>query len=115
MQVIVEQSIWFRQYILISNILTEETLTDSQIVEYIMEDTTCQNQIVEDEDSEEDVPLTTVSEAFQGLKVFVKFFEEQDDKNDFKLKDLGVLCNYYRIMEHKCMTSKKQKDLHYFW
>ncbi len=71
-----------------SLIPTEEHLTDEQIINLIQ----FEEMENEDEDtSDEEIPLlVTAKQAINGLEIFIKYFEQQNDISKFNTNELHI-------------------------
>lgn len=70
-----------------SPIPTEEHLTDEQIINLIQ----FEEMENEDEDtSDEEIPLVTAKQAINGLEIFIKYFEQQNDISKFNTNELHI-------------------------
>jgi len=100
-----------REYfqILDQDILTEEQLNDEQIINLL------QNEDESDDDSsDEDILLVSEKQGVDALKIFINYFEQQDDP-EFNVDDLRIFRKYLRISRIKEINLKKQSTLDMFF
>ena len=89
-----------------SPIPTEEHLTDEQIINLI------QFEEMENEDkdtSDEEILLVTAKQAINGLEIFIKYFEQQNDISKFNTNELHIFRKYLRTTKVIEIDSKKQR------
>jgi len=89
-------------------ILTEEYLTDEQIINMIQADK--ENQEVEESKNDKEISIVSVKNAVSRLKNFIKFFEQQNNVK-FNNDDLHVFRKYLQIGKLIEFNSKKQWTL----
>ena len=95
------------------DILTEEFLTEEQIINMIQSE---KNQdIEEDDDEDEDEAIELVSEkkAIDALEILINYFEQQTN-SEFNTDDLRIFRKYLRVIRVKEIDSKKQSTLDLF-
>src|SRR6266498_1629535 len=71
-----------------NNVLTEENLNDDQIINLVQNENEEINRS-DDDDSDEEIPLILIKNGMEGLKIFIDYFEQQNDLT-FDLKDLSI-------------------------
>ncbi|CAG8474861.1 6202_t:CDS:2 [Dentiscutata erythropus] len=86
-------------------IATEEALMDQQIVNLVQNE----NNIVENDqdDSDEEPSEISTQEAYNALKTWLSFFEQQES-SDFDMKDIKIFKKYSKIINRILSDSKKQ-------
>ncbi|CAG8513864.1 18480_t:CDS:2, partial [Racocetra fulgida] len=89
-------------------IATEEALTDQQIITLVQNE----DNIIEDdqEDSDKEPSEISTQEAYNALKTWLSFFEQQES-SDFDMKDIKILNKYSKIMSRILSDSKKQSSI----
>ena len=100
-----------REYlqILDQDILTKEQFNDEQIINLL------QNEDESDDDSsDEDVLLVSEKQGVDALKIFINYFEQQDDP-EFNVDDLRIFRKYLSISRIKEINSKKQSTIDMFF
>ncbi|CAB4475246.1 unnamed protein product [Rhizophagus irregularis] len=75
---------------------TEENLTDKEIVNLVQFKKEGGNLNDEEEDEDDEIPLVSVKKAVSGLKIFINYFEQQDN-SEFNIDDLRVFRKYLQI------------------
>src|SRR5206468_34145 len=65
-----------------NNIATEEPLTDSQIIEIVLEENNSALQNTNNESDNEETPTVSMKEGLVSLKKWINFFEQQNS-DDF--------------------------------
>ncbi|CAG8798373.1 14521_t:CDS:1, partial [Cetraspora pellucida] len=89
-------------------IATEKALTDQQIITLIQNE----DNIIEDdqEDSDKEPSEISTQEAYNALKTWLSFFEQQES-SDFDMKDIKILNKYSKIMSRILSDLKKQSSI----
>jgi len=93
---------------------TEENLTDEEIVNLVQFEKEGGNLNDDDEDEDDEIPLVSVKKAVSGLKLFINYFEQQDN-SEFNIDDLRVFRKYLRIARTQEFNSKGQSTLDMFF
>jgi hypothetical protein len=100
-----------REYLqlLDQDIPTEEQLNDEQIINLL------QNEGKSDDNSsDEDIRLVSEKQGVDALKIFINYFEQQDDP-EFNVDDLRIFRKYLRIARIREINLKKQSTLDMFF
>ncbi|CAB4397697.1 unnamed protein product [Rhizophagus irregularis] len=95
-------------------ILTEENLTDKEIVNLVQFEKEGGNLNDEEEDEDDKIPLVSVKKAVSGLKMFINYFEQQDN-SEFNINDLRIFRKHLRIARTQEFNSKRQSTLDMFY
>ncbi|CAB4481133.1 unnamed protein product [Rhizophagus irregularis] len=93
---------------------TEENLTDEEIVNLVQFEKEGGNLNDDDDDEDDEIPLVSVKKAVSGLKLFINYFEQQDN-SEFNIDDLRVFRKYLRIARTQEFNSKGQSTLDMFF
>lgn len=96
------------------NILTEEYLTEEQIISMIQSE---KNQVIEESDDDDEIeiiPPVSAKKAIDGLKAFINYFERQNN-SEFNSEDLHIFRKYLRIVRVNEINSKKQSVLELYF
>ncbi|EXX65839.1 hypothetical protein RirG_129510 [Rhizophagus irregularis DAOM 197198w] len=93
---------------------TEKNLTDEEIVNLVQFEKEGGNLNDEEEDEDDEIPLVSVKKAVSGLKIFINYFEQQDN-SEFNIDDLRVFRKYLRIARTQEFNSKRQSTLDMFF
>src|SRR6266540_697085 len=99
--------------ILDNDILTEENLNDDQIINLIQNENEEINRS-DNDDSDKEIPLISIKNGMEGLKMFIDYFEQQNDLT-FDLKDLSIFRKYLQIIKTKEFNSRNQSKLDQFF
>ena len=92
-------------------ILTEEYLTEDQIINLVRSE---EEENESDADtSDEELPLVSAKDGVNALRMFINYFEQQDD-DDFNIDDLCIFRKYLRVAKNKEFNSKTQSTLDVF-
>ncbi|CAG8705401.1 10953_t:CDS:2, partial [Cetraspora pellucida] len=94
-----------------TTILTEEDLTDDQIVQLVLKE---EKDHSESDNSEFETLLISVKKVYDALKTWIEFFEQQNH-NNFDVKDLKIFYKYSNITHHIYEGSKKQTKIQTFF
>ena len=95
-------------------LVTEDTLSDTEIVEMVLEDAQIEAgaDVDSDEDNEEPPPpMVTIKEAYESLKKVIRFEEQQDEINDYNIKNLEMFRKYLPYYEKLIDKSKIQPKI----
>lgn len=95
------------------DILTEENLSDDQIINLVQNEDEEINRS-DDDISDEEIPLISTKKGIEGLKTFIDYFEQQNNP-EFNLKDLSIFRKYLRIIKTKEFNSRNQSTLDGFF
>ena len=96
-------------------ILTEDILTEEQIINMIQADKEDQEmEENENEDEDEEIPPVSVKKALDGLETFISFFEQQNNL-EFNINDLHIFRKYLQVVRVKEINMKKQCTLDLFF
>ncbi|GET03376.1 tigger transposable element-derived protein 6-like [Rhizophagus clarus] len=93
-------------------ILTEQPLTDAEIIQLILKEEN-ENPEINDDDKEEH-PVISMQEGFNSLKTWVQYFEEQESE-EFDMKKIKIFRKYMGVMHCKLFESKIQKNITSFF
>ncbi|GES72568.1 hypothetical protein GLOIN_2v1472481 [Rhizophagus clarus] len=93
-------------------ILTEQPLTDAEIIQLILKEEN-ENPEINDDDKEEH-PVISMQEGFNSLKIWVQYFEEQESE-EFDMKKIKIFRKYMGVMHRKPFESKIQKNITSFF
>ena len=70
----------------------------------------CNKIELDDSESGNESLAITIKEGFNGLKIWIQYFEEQNDK-EFNIEKMHIFRKYMNIMWRKLVESKKQKTI----
>jgi hypothetical protein len=68
----------------------------------------------DDNSSDEDIRLVSEKQGVDALKIFINYFEQQDDP-EFNVDDLRIFRKYLRIARIREINLKKQSTLDMFF
>ncbi len=94
-------------------ISTEQALTDIEIIRLVLDKERNKVELDNSESGNESLAIT-IQEGFNGLKTWIQYFEEQDDK-EFNMEEMRIFRKYMDIMRQKLVESKKQKTITSFF
>ena len=93
------------------SIPTEENLSDEQIINLVQLE---ENEDKDENSSDEEIPLITAKQAINGLEIFIKYFEQQNDNLRFNISELHIFQKYLYITKVVEINSKKQSTIDNF-
>jgi len=94
-------------------ISTEQALTDIEIIHLVLDEEHNEIELDDSESGNESLAIT-IKEGFNGLKTWIQYFEEQNDK-EFNMEEMHIFRKYMDIMRRKLVESKKQKTITSFF
>ena len=94
-------------------ISTEQALTDIKIIRLVLDEERNKVELDDSESGNESLAIT-IQEGFNGLKTWIQYFEEQNDK-EFNMEEMYIFRKYMDIMRRKLVESKKQKTITSFF
>ena len=100
-------------YIILKYVI-EDTLSDMEIIEMVLEDALIEagaNVDSDEDDEEPPSPIVTIKEAYEALKKLVKFEEQQNEINNCNMDKLKMFRKYLPHYEKLIDKSKIQPKL----
>ena len=73
-----------------------------------------ENEDKDENSSDEEIPLITAKQAINGLEIFIKYFEQQNDNLRFNTSELHIFQKYLYITKVVEINSKKQSTIDNF-
>ena len=93
-------------------ISTEQPLTDTKIVQLVLEEQ--RDKVKPNDKINQEYHVVSTNEAFNGLKTWVQYLEEQES-GEVDIKDISIFRKHMRIMQRKIFESKVQKNITNFF